>query len=59
VDGVLREQLLELAVELGREDLVVRDDEGRALDLADHVGDREGLAGAGYAQERLGLVAAT
>jgi hypothetical protein len=57
VHGVLREQLLELAEQLRREDLVVRDDQGWPLDLLDHVRDRERLAGAGDAEQDLRLVA--
>ena len=50
---VLREEALELAVELGSERLVVDDDERGLLDTRDHVREREGLAGAGHAQEHL------
>src|SRR6185369_3389269 len=58
VDGVVGEQGLELAVELVRQRLVVGDDQRRALDLLDDVGDREGLAAAGDAQQHLGRIAA-
>ena len=58
VDGVVGEQLLELAVELRREDLVVRDDQRRPVDLRDHVRHRERLARAGDAEQDLRLVAA-
>ncbi len=52
LDRVVREDLAELVGELGAERLVGRDDQGGALDRLDHVGDREGLAGPGGAQER-------
>ncbi len=58
LDRILREQLLELAVELAGQRLVVRDDQRRPLHLLHHVGDAEGLAGAGDAEERLLPVAA-
>src|SRR5262249_28269167 len=58
LDRVVREELLELAVELGSERLVVRDDQRRAVVLLDHVGDREGLPGAGRAEQELMLVTA-
>ena len=52
-DGVVREELLELAVELGGERLVVRHDQRGPPVLGDHVGHRERLARAGDAQQRL------
>ena len=52
-DGVLREEALELAVELRGERLVVRDDERRPVDPGDDVGHGEGLAGAGHAEQHL------
>jgi len=55
LDRVLGEELLELAVELGGQGLVVGDDQGRALDALDDIGDREGLAGACGAEEHLAL----
>ena len=58
LDGVVGEELLELAVELRRERLVVRDDQRRPLHLRDHVRDREGLARAGDAEQHLVAVAA-
>ena len=58
LDGVLREERLELLVELGRERLVVGQHQRRAVGLRDHRGDREGLARAGDAQQHLVLVAA-
>ena len=53
LDGVVREEALELAVELGGERLVRREDEGRALRRLDHLGHGEGLARAGDAEEHL------
>ena len=57
LDRVAREELLELGVELRGERLVVRDDERRPVEFADDVGDGEGLARAGHAEERLVAVA--
>ncbi len=48
---VVREELLELAVELGRQGLVWRQHQGRPLQLLDDVGDGEGLARTGDAQQ--------
>ncbi len=53
LDRVVREEGLELAVELGREGLVVRDDEGGTLYGLDDLGHRVGLARAGDALEGL------
>ncbi len=53
LDGIAREVLLELAVELGRQRLVVREHERRALDGLDHVRDGKRLAGTGDAEQRL------
>ena len=53
LDRVLREELLELAVELGRQRLVGRQDQRRALQRLDHLGHGEGLARAGDAQQHL------
>ena len=58
MDRVVREQLLELAVELGGEGLVVGHDQRRPAELGDDVGHREGLARAGDAEQDLGRVAA-
>ena len=55
LDGVVREELAELGVQLGRQGLVVGQDQGRLLVLGDRVGDRPGLARAGHAEQ--GLVA--
>ena len=53
LDRVVREILLELAVQLRGQGLVVRKHERRPLQALDHVGNREGLAGARDAQQRL------
>ncbi len=50
---VLGEEALELAIELGRQRLVVDDDQRGLLDPLDHVGEREGLAGPGHAEQHL------
>ena len=55
--GVFGKELLELAVELGREGLVVAEDQRRTVQLGQHIGDGEGLSGTGDAQKRLGRVA--
>ncbi len=51
--GVVGEEALELAVELRRQRLVGREDQGRALGGGDDLGHREGLAGAGDAEQHL------
>ncbi len=51
LDGVVREELLELGVELGGEGLVVADDQRGAAEARDDVRHREGLAAAGDAFE--------
>ena len=53
LDRVVREELPELAVELRGQRLVVRQHQRRPLHALDHVGDGEGLAGAGDAEQRL------
>jgi hypothetical protein len=53
LDGVVGKEALELAVELRREGLVRREDQGRALRLLDHLRHREGLARAGDAEQDL------
>ena len=53
LDRVVREELAELAVELRGQRLVVREHQRRALHALDHVGDGEGLARTGHAQQRL------
>ena len=52
-DGVVGEELLELAVELGRERLVVRHHQRRLAHPGDDVGHRERLARAGDAEQGL------
>ncbi len=58
MDRVLGEEIAKLAVELGGEGLVVRHHQRRAVHLGDEVGDGEGLAAAGDAEEDLMSVAA-
>ena len=53
LDRVVREEALELAIELGGERLVGGEDERRALGRLDHLGHGEGLAGAGDAKQHL------
>ena len=57
LDGVLREELLELGRKLGGEGLVVGEHKGRALEPLDDARHRERLAAAGHAHE--GLVVQT
>ena len=57
LDGVFGEEPLELAVELGGERLVGREDDRRALGGLDHLGGGEGLARAGGAEQHLVLLA--
>ena len=58
VDGVVREELLELGVELGGQRLVVRHDQRGPLHVLDDVGHGEGFARAGHAHQHLMLFAA-
>ncbi len=53
LDRVLREEALELAIELGGERLVWREHEGRALRRLDHLGHGEGLARTRDAEQHL------
>ena len=53
LDRVFREEGLELAIELRRQGLVGRQDQGRALGGLDDLGHGEGLARAGDAQQHL------
>ena len=53
LDRVVREELLELRVELRGERLVVRDDQRGLLEVPDDVRRRESLARAGHAEQRL------
>ena len=57
LDRVVGEELAELAAELGRERLVVREHQRRLLDLLDHEAHRGRLARAGHPEQRLELVA--
>ena len=43
-DGIVREKILELAVKLRRQDLVGRQDQGRPLQIFDHLGHGEGFS---------------
>src|SRR3546814_12010307 len=53
LDGVVREEALHLAVELGGQRLVGRQHQGRALQVLDDMRHREGLARAGDAEQNL------
>jgi len=53
LDGIVREESLELAIELGGQRLVRRQHERRTLHLGDDIGDAEGLARTGHPQQRL------
>ncbi|OPZ77832.1 MAG: hypothetical protein BWY77_01623 [bacterium ADurb.Bin431] len=55
LDRIVRKEAAEFAVELGRQGLVVRDDQGRTVDAGDDVGHGEGLAAASHPEQ--GLVA--
>ena len=55
--GILREERLELAIELRRQGLVVAQDERRPVELRQHIGNSEGLARAGHPEQCLGTVA--
>jgi hypothetical protein len=50
---LLGKKIFELVIELGSQSLVVREDEGGAVQLFDDLGHGEGLAGAGDAEEDL------
>ena len=53
LDRIVREKAFHLAVKLGGQGLVRRQDQGRALHLLDHMGDGEGLSRAGDTQQHL------
>ena len=53
LDGVVGEETLELAIELGGKGLVVAEDDGRPVRLGDDVGHGEGLTGPGHAEQGL------
>ena len=55
LDGVVREERLELAVQLCGEGLVVAQDQSRALKFLDDVRHSESLARAGHTEERDGV----
>lgn len=54
---IVREELLELAVELCRQSFIMRDDQRRFIQLLDDICHREGFTGAGNAEKCLALVA--
>jgi hypothetical protein len=56
LDPILGEELTELVGQLGGEGLVGGDDQGRALDLLDHPGDRRRLPRARDPEQRLKLL---
>ncbi len=58
LDRVVRKERPELAVELGRQRLVGRQHQRRALGVLDHLRHREGLARSGHAEQDLGAVLA-
>ena len=58
LDRVVREEALELTVELGRERLVVRENERRTAKVLDDVGHRHRLPGPGDPEQRLESVSA-
>ena len=58
-DGVVGEKLLELAIELRRQRLVVAHHQCGTVELCDDVGHGEGLAAARDTQQYLGTLAAT
>ena len=51
--GIVGKQLLELAVQLGRQGLVGGDDKGRPVHRGNDMGHGEGLAGPGHAEKHL------
>ena len=55
LDGVLREEHLELPIELGGEGLVVGDDQGGPVHGGDDIRHREGLSGTGHPKKDLVL----
>src|SRR3989344_214681 len=57
LDRVFREEIAEFRIKLGRERFVRRQHQRRALQLRDHIRDREGLTRAGDAEQRLVSVA--
>ena len=53
LDSIVGEEALKLSVELRRQCLIVRQHQRRPLHLGHHIGRREGLTGAGDAEQRL------
>ncbi len=53
LDGILREELFHLAVQLRRQRFVGRQHHGGALQVSDNVGDGEGFPRTGHPQQRL------
>jgi hypothetical protein len=53
LDGVLREERFELPIELGRQRLVMGENERRPPQGRDDRGDRDGFSGAGHAEQRV------
>ena len=58
LDRIVGKEFAELGIELGRERLVVGEDEGRPIDLGDRPGEGRGLARARGTQQRLVVQAA-
>ena len=52
-DGVVRKEILELAIKLRRQNLVWRQDQGGPLQFFNHLGHREGLARSGHPEQHL------
>ena len=57
LNRIVRKKRLELAVKLCCKRLIVRYDERRLIQLRDNICHREGLAGAGYTEQRLTFLA--
>jgi len=53
LDGILREKLTHLAIKLGGQRFVRRENDGRSLYFLDDAGDRERLAGSRNTEQRL------
>jgi hypothetical protein len=54
-DSILRKELFELAIKLGGQSLIMRDDQRGFLDPLNHIGHGEGLSGTGHTQKDLVL----
>ena len=59
LNGILREEVLKLTVELGRKGLVRGENKGRASVLSDDIGHRKGLPRTGHTEKNLLLNAPT